>query len=534
MSQIKRSLFLLILILILSLLPFATAQAKNREEKEEIQVQERALEGNNTAPCISWTNPIIKPRAVLLCIHGLGLYSGSYQNFGVRMARQGIATYAIDVRGFGSWMKAQGHAQIDFVDCLNDVQSALKAIRAANPGLPVFLLGESMGGAIALRANSLFPELIDGLISSVPAGERFKQKKEDLKVALDFLKGPNKQFDIGKSIVDQATDNPALRKDWEDNPLDRMDLSAKELMQFQKFMNENHDSVKSITKTPVLMIQGTEDKLVKPTGTWDLFIEIPSREKTFLAVPSEHLVFEDQQDKNRAFDVHIDHTIAAWILALAAESVAQAPPAVRPAALTSAITLMISGQYAQAQPSLVQFVQDHPDSSEGHYWLGIAYLKNQRPFLARKEFVAAMRLGNDSGHADEANRYLMSMSNNVSDPNSQMQTGAPPANDPPKSVTHTDITMGEPAVVAFYAPWCQQCNNLDQILNQGRAIFGQRVKLLKINVEDPASQSTVKSLNVGPIPTFVYLSADGQVASTSIGRTTFLNFAKGVSTILRK
>src|SRR5208282_1674818 len=120
MGKNKRSLFLFILIL--SLLPPGMAQAKSHEEKEEIQVQERALEGGDAAPCISWTNPIIKPRAVLLCIHGLGLYSGSYQNFGVRMARQGIATYAIDVRGFGSWMKAQGHAEINFIDCLNDVQ----------------------------------------------------------------------------------------------------------------------------------------------------------------------------------------------------------------------------------------------------------------------------------------------------------------------------------------------------------------------------------------------------------------------------
>jgi hypothetical protein len=38
---------------------------------------------------------------------------------------------------------------------------------------------------------------------------------------------------------------------------------------------------------------------------------------------------------------------------------------------------------------------------------------------------------------------------------------------------------------------------------------------------------------VGPIPTFVYLSGDGQVVSTKIGETTFLNFAQGVSTILK-
>ena len=82
------------------------------------------------------------------------------------MAKRGVATYAIDVRGFGSWMKAEGHEEVDFQACLNDVKTALETIHAAHPGLKVFLLGESMGGAIALRAASMYPQLIDGLISS--------------------------------------------------------------------------------------------------------------------------------------------------------------------------------------------------------------------------------------------------------------------------------------------------------------------------------------------------------------------------------
>jgi Lysophospholipase len=92
------------------------------------------------------------------------------------------------VRGFGSWTRAQGHEQVDFDCCLEDVKVALNSIRKANPNVPTFLVGESMGGAIALRGASLYPELMDGVISSVPAAERFRQKRTDLKVALEFLK----------------------------------------------------------------------------------------------------------------------------------------------------------------------------------------------------------------------------------------------------------------------------------------------------------------------------------------------------------
>src|SRR5271170_3951452 len=125
-------------------LPEDVAQKhKHKREKREdsAQVSEATLNtGTNIAPCISWINPIVRPRVILLCIHGLGLYSGSYKDFGMIMARRGIAVYAIDVRGFGSWMKSGGKEEVDFTGCLSDIASAIQSIRAAMPGLPLFLL----------------------------------------------------------------------------------------------------------------------------------------------------------------------------------------------------------------------------------------------------------------------------------------------------------------------------------------------------------------------------------------------------------
>src|SRR5262249_7147389 len=148
---------------------------KRKKDKEEAPYAQSATSTPTTgAPCISWVDPAVPPRVALLCIHGLGLYSGSYQDFGRHLARGGIATFAIDVRGFGSWVTGKGEKDIDFNSCLDDIKSAVASIHTAYPNLPVFLLGESMGGAIALRFAVQHPEMIDGLISSVPGGERFK------------------------------------------------------------------------------------------------------------------------------------------------------------------------------------------------------------------------------------------------------------------------------------------------------------------------------------------------------------------------
>jgi len=248
------------------------------------------------APCLSWFNADMPVKAVFVCVHGLGLHNGTYEALGKRLATLGYATYAIDVRGFGSWMEAKGRECVDFDGCLSDLKSTLKVVHRAHPGVPVYLLGESMGGAIALRATATYPELVDGLISSVPAADRFKQGKTSLKVALHYLRNPDKPFNVGEDVIKQATDKPSLRASWGQDPLSRMKLSPKELIQFQSFMNQNHESAHQITDKPVLIVQGVLDKLVRPEGTVELFNELNTRDKKIVLIPDgEHLIFEENQ-----------------------------------------------------------------------------------------------------------------------------------------------------------------------------------------------------------------------------------------------
>ncbi|HEY9718786.1 MAG TPA: alpha/beta fold hydrolase [Trichormus sp.] len=520
----------------------STAFARDKDKDKSNQAdQPETPTGPTSAPCISWVNPLVKPKVALLCIHGLGLFSGSYQNFGMRMAARGIAVYAIDVRGFGSWMKSQGHEQVDFDGSLRDVKAALTAIRQGNPGLPVFLMGESMGGAIALRAASMYPDLIDGLISSVPAGDRFQQKKTELKVAYEYLKGPNKQFDIGTKIVGQATKDPNEKKDWEENPLDRMDLSAKELIQFQKFMNENHEAAKNIKETPVLFVQGTQDRLVKPEGTWELFNEVTTQDKYFLAVPSEHLIFEEWQAKPYKFDSRVAHLTANWILMMAAKTATatmagdldlpvsgQVEHDMDPR-LSDGIKAFVQGNYSGAMQQVKVAEESNPENSEAHYWLGMCYSKLHQPLEARREMVRALALGRGSIHSQQANNYLIASGDGgPDDPSNGKVTAVQTVNPVAK-----DLTNGDPAVLAFCASWAEQCQPIDNFFKQAKNMFGDKIRLVKVDVEDHKNDEIVKAFSIGPVPTVVYLDSSGKVVSTSIGRTSFANFAKGISGIMR-
>jgi alpha-beta hydrolase superfamily lysophospholipase/thiol-disulfide isomerase/thioredoxin len=402
-----------------------------------------APERRQAAPCRSWVQPDQPPIACLLCIHGLGLQSNSYEFFGNEQSNRGLAVYAIDVRGFGSWMNAKGKTQVNFDDCLNDIKTALESIHAANPGKPVYLLGESMGGAIALRAASMYPNLVDGLISSVPASERFNQGKTSMKVFLNLLTGLN-VANVGNDLVNQATQNQKLKAAWQDDPLARLNLSPQELIQFQDFMNFNHDAAKKVTDMPVLFVQGTGDQLVKPEGTWELFNDVAAKDKSFFAVPGEHLIFEEAQTQDPGPRDQNFRVISSWLSAKVGRRARRNPTtgfdtsggqglqggqgwqagqgwqgfsgraAINTVGLEGPAQMIDNKQYGDAVNALEQIRAQKPTDPNVLALLGKAYFQSGAPDKAGPLFRQAMRIRRAGGYQAQAfNSYLLNIGGNT-------------------------------------------------------------------------------------------------------------------------
>ena len=250
---------------------------------------------NIHVPFRSWI-PKNRPREVLLCVHGLGFSSKSFTQFGRQMAGREFAVYAMDVRGFGAWMQRKGEDRVDFEACLSDVETALRTLRSAYPSTPIFLVGESMGGAIVLRAASRNPQLVSGIVSSVPSSDRYAKFSSEIIVAAHYLDDKDKPMDLRPEVVDRTTADLALRAKFEAEPTNRMKLTPKELKQFNEFMKGNNDAAALIAETPVLMIAGFKDKLVKPEGTIELFNILSTPDKMLMIVgDGEHLLIEENQ-----------------------------------------------------------------------------------------------------------------------------------------------------------------------------------------------------------------------------------------------
>jgi len=107
------------------------------------------------------------PKAVMLCLHAYGDYRRAFRLAGPWFAREGIEVIAFDQRGFGetesrgTWPGAEILVQ-DFGD-------AVTAVRDRFPDTPVYVLGESMGAAVALAGlASGDVSGVDKLIAAAP------------------------------------------------------------------------------------------------------------------------------------------------------------------------------------------------------------------------------------------------------------------------------------------------------------------------------------------------------------------------------
>ena len=121
-----------------------------------------------TLPLHAWLPGTDRPSAVLLGVHGFNDYGGFLEAAATYLAERGIASYAYDQRGFG---RAAHRGLWPGTETLTrDLKAAVRALRRRYPGVPLYVLGESMGGAVAMVAMTQpDPPDVDGVILAAPA-----------------------------------------------------------------------------------------------------------------------------------------------------------------------------------------------------------------------------------------------------------------------------------------------------------------------------------------------------------------------------
>jgi alpha-beta hydrolase superfamily lysophospholipase len=109
-----------------------------------------------------------KPRGAILLLHGCCDYSGAFDDIAPKLVQRGFSCMAYDQRGFGAtasrgqWTSRERYAQ--------DVRDGVAFFRTRlDAGIPLFIVGESMGGSVAVHAAASQPHLdLSGIVLVAP------------------------------------------------------------------------------------------------------------------------------------------------------------------------------------------------------------------------------------------------------------------------------------------------------------------------------------------------------------------------------
>jgi acylglycerol lipase len=125
----------------------------------------------------------VKPWAVIVGLHGMNDYAQGFHLPGEYWAAQGVTTYAYDQRGFGRAPDRGVWGGQSLME--EDLRTAVALVRAHHPDTPVAVVGESMGGAVAICAfASDRPPAADRLILASPAVWGWRDQGPPASVAL--------------------------------------------------------------------------------------------------------------------------------------------------------------------------------------------------------------------------------------------------------------------------------------------------------------------------------------------------------------
>lgn len=255
---------------------------------------------------ISSASPQPSGPTVVLALHGFGLNKQSYSDLGSRLQERGLVFESVDVLGFGE----KASSRLDFRRAVADVTAEVNALKRRYPRSRMILLGESMGGALAITVASTHPGLIDGVVASEPAYKVTVNPLVYPAVFFSLLIRPDSENRVPLRFARRVTRDQAFLSHIEEQLKGQRGYTARELWRFRSLMKGVPASVAHLCHTPVLFLQGDSDRLVRPSGTVYLSQISSLAEHKLVTVPMRgHLLLEENQANAEILD-----ELGRWLL----------------------------------------------------------------------------------------------------------------------------------------------------------------------------------------------------------------------------
>ncbi|MFQ5488069.1 MAG: alpha/beta hydrolase [Gammaproteobacteria bacterium] len=287
-----------LLLLAISLLPAACAaphfQSVAANPSTPTLYEDHALmDDGYRLPVAQW-RPVGAPQAVVLALHGFNDYHHAFAGIGEALVARGVMTYAYDQRGFGA--TAERGIWPGTERLVADARAMVRLLRRTHPGIPFYLMGESMGGAVAmvLLGQGTAPP-VDGAVLIAPAvwARNTMPTLQRLALWLGVRIMPAKTLS-GEGLKIRASDNEdMLRRLWED-PLVIRASRIDTLYGLSKLMDRALAAAPRLTAR-TLILYGMHDQIIPKVPTCRMLTTLPadSRWRFALYPQGYHMLTRD-------------------------------------------------------------------------------------------------------------------------------------------------------------------------------------------------------------------------------------------------
>ncbi|MGB4337111.1 MAG: lysophospholipase [Bacillota bacterium] len=246
--------------------------------------------------------PTCVPRSMVVICHGLGDHSGRYDHVGCFLAGRGHMTFAYDHRGQGKSGGVRGHIE-RFSDYYRDLNTVLAAIKWRQPQAPVFVVGHSMGGLIALGFAQRHPEALTGLVASSPCLALRMQVPPAKRILgrVAARVSPRLALDAGIA-AEHLSHDPVVVATYKADPVREPKVTAGFFVEFSQAMEDVTGGAGVLT-VPVLIMAAGDDRLCDTSTTVRFHQQVASADKTLMVWDGMYHEIFNEPDKGKVLEV---------------------------------------------------------------------------------------------------------------------------------------------------------------------------------------------------------------------------------------
>jgi alpha-beta hydrolase superfamily lysophospholipase len=253
-----------------------------------------------------WPLPSDSPaKAVVVLVHGIGEHAGRYRHVAERLNDGGFAVRAADHYGHGASSGPRGGLP-SVMRLVDDLALVVDDTRRSHPGLPLVLLGHSLGGLVAASFVARAVREVDALVLSSPGLDPGLGAFQKFLISLLSRVAPGLRVGNGLD-PNYLSHDPAVVQAYRGDPLCHDRIGAR----LARFLADEGAVVQAAApqwQVPTLLIYAGDDRLVKAAGSRAFAAAAPASVISAVCFPALYHEIFNERDATPVYE-----TLESWL-----------------------------------------------------------------------------------------------------------------------------------------------------------------------------------------------------------------------------